>query len=224
MPRIPARIGVATGLGVLVGLLATPAPARADLVRLSSGRLLSVDSCVFDGDTVIIRFRNGGEVRAARSLVVELLPDEVPYAHAAALEALASSRAARGPQLADAAIRALVDRAAAQFGVPRRLANAVVLVESNYQPQVVSSKGAMGLMQIMPAVAEQYGVDDPFDPVQNLEAGMQYLRSLLDRFVDRRVALAAYNAGEGAVSRYGGVPPYRETQEYVRRVLALLQP
>ncbi len=80
----------------------------------------------------------------------------------------------------------------------------------------------MGLMQIMPAVARQYGLADPFDPEKNLEAGMRHLRTLLGRF-DRSRALAAYNAGAGAVARYGGVPPYRETQDYVRRISALVK-
>ena len=77
-------------------------------------------------------------------------------------------------------------------------------------------------MQIMPALVRQYGLDDPFDPTRNLEAGMRHLRRLLQRF-DIRRALAAYNAGEGAVARYGGVPPYRETQDYVRRILAAIR-
>lgn len=222
MPSVSARVGLATGLGVLVALFAAPAPARADLVRLTNGRLVPVASCVFNGDTVILRFRNGGDVRMPRSLVDELLPDEVPFARATALEALAASPSAKKRQLPENAIRTLVRRIAAKFGVPSRLADAVVMVESNYDPRAVSAKGAMGLMQIMPAVANLYKVDDPFDPVQNLEAGMRHLRSLLDRFADRRVALAAYNAGEAAVSRYGGIPPYRETQNYVRRILALL--
>jgi soluble lytic murein transglycosylase-like protein len=80
----------------------------------------------------------------------------------------------------------------------------------------------MGLTQIMPVIAREYRLDDPFDPESNLEAGLRHLRRLLGRYEVRR-ALAAYNAGEGAVARYGGVPPYRETQQYVRRVLTLLR-
>jgi soluble lytic murein transglycosylase-like protein len=80
----------------------------------------------------------------------------------------------------------------------------------------------MGLMQIMPAVAREYGLADPFDPERNLEAGMLHMRALLGRF-DRSRALAAYNAGSGAVTKYGGVPPYRETQDYVKRITALVK-
>jgi soluble lytic murein transglycosylase-like protein len=81
----------------------------------------------------------------------------------------------------------------------------------------------MGLMQIMPVIVREYKVSDPFNPEQNLEAGMRHLRRLLGRFDDPRRALAAYNAGESAVARYGGIPPYRETHSYIRRILALLQ-
>ena len=117
----------------------------------------------------------------------------------------------------------LIDRLAALHGVNPKLVHALVKVESNYEPRAVSAKGAMGLMQLMPATARQYAVVDPFDPAQNLAAGLQHLRGLLDRFGKGResLALAAYNAGEGAVSRYGGIPPYRETQNYVRRILSL---
>ena len=106
--------------------------------------------------------------------------------------------------------------------MPVALARAVVQVESNYQVDAVSPKGAMGLMQLMPSTAKQYAVDDPFDPSQNIAAGLQHLKNLLDRFDNKTSsALAAYNAGEGAVVRYGGIPPYRETQDYVRRIMAL---
>jgi hypothetical protein len=203
---------------------AVSSPARAELVRLTNGRVMSVDSCRFDGDTVVISFRNGGEVRTPKEWVAEILPDEVPHARAFALEALAISPSAAAPVLSATAIRAMVDRIATQVGVDLRLAHAVVQVESNYDPKAISSKGAMGLMQIMPVIVQQYAVDDPFDPEKNLQAGMKYLRSMLDRFGrDTTRALAAYNAGEGAVSRYGGVPPYRETQDYVRQVLAILR-
>jgi soluble lytic murein transglycosylase-like protein len=204
------------------GLL-VPTLAAADIVRLTNGRILTVDQARFSGDVVILSMRGGGEIRAPRDLVAELRPDEVPYAQAAAIEALATSpTAATGPRWTVAAVRSLVDRIARHVGLDERLAQAVVQTESNYEPLAVSARGAMGLMQIMPAVASQYGVTDPFDPEKNLEAGMSYLRSLLQRF-DLRRALAAYNAGESAVARYGGVPPYRETQAYVERVLAAVR-
>jgi soluble lytic murein transglycosylase-like protein len=98
---------------------------------------------------------------------------------------------------------------------------AVVRHESGFDPEARSPAGARGLMQLMPATARRFGVDDPDDPAQNLRGGTRYLRWLLDRYQgDVRLALAGYHAGEGAVARHGGVPPYRETREYVRRVLA----
>lgn len=211
----PAVVG---GLVCALSVL-WPASAAADLVRLTNGRTITVEMCLFEGDTAIFVFPGGGEVRTPRSLVAELLPDEVPDATAEAELALVTSAAAAGPRLASSAIRGLVDAMARRHGVEPKLAQAVVRAESNFDPLAVSPKGAMGLMQLMPATARQYGVADPFDPVQNLEAGLRHLRGLLLRY-DRSRALAAYNAGASAVDRYGGVPPYRETQRYVRRILA----
>jgi soluble lytic murein transglycosylase-like protein len=103
-----------------------------------------------------------------------------------------------------------------------RLVEAVVAVESNFNPRAVSRKGAAGLMQLMPRTAKRYGVENRFDPIENLAAGTRHLRSLLDRYGGSlELALAAYNAGESAVERYGGVPPYPETRDYVKKVLAL---
>jgi soluble lytic murein transglycosylase-like protein len=155
-------------------------------------------------------------------MVAELLPDPVPLDKAAAIEALAASPTAAAPQMAVAALRALVDQVARRVGLDTRLAQAVVQVESNYETLAISPRGAMGLMQIMPTVARVYDVRDPINPEQNLEAGMLHMRRLLTRF-DVRRALAAYNAGETAVARYGDVPPYRETQTYVRRILTSLR-
>jgi soluble lytic murein transglycosylase-like protein len=209
--------------GLTVGLvLLAIGPADADIVRFSNGRTMTVDTARFEGESVILVMRGGGEIKAPRELVAELMPDEVPYARAAAAEALAASPAAAGPHLAIEAIRAMVDRVAMRVGVDTKLAHAMVRVESNYQPFAISPRGAMGLMQIMPVVARIYAVKDPYDPEQNLEAGMRHMKKLLTRL---RVpqALAAYNAGESAVTKYGGVPPYQETETYVRRIMASLR-
>ncbi|HUF47013.1 MAG TPA: lytic transglycosylase domain-containing protein [Vicinamibacterales bacterium] len=208
-------------VGVLVAAMAAlvPSTASADLVRLTNGRVIKVDLCRFEGDQAILSMPGGGEVRTPRSLIAELLPDEESEAADEAVELRARSASARGPTLASRAIVGLINDLAGRHGVDTELAHAVVRAESNYNPLAVSPKGAMGLMQLMPATAAQYGVTDPFDPAQNLDAGLRHLRRLLERY-DRRHALAAYNAGEGAVNRYGGVPPYRETQAYVRRILA----
>jgi len=110
-------------------------------------------------------------------------------------------------------------------GVNPALVEAIVAVESSFNPRAISSKGAMGLMQLMPQTASRYGVSDPFDPQENLTGGTRYLRHLLRLFDgDFTKVLAAYNAGENAVLRYRGLPPYRETRDYVRKVLARYQP
>jgi soluble lytic murein transglycosylase-like protein len=116
----------------------------------------------------------------------------------------------------------LIDRVAGEVSVSPRLLHAVIAVESGYDARAVSPKGAQGLMQLMPATAQRFGVRDPFDPEQNVRAGATYLRSLLDMFAgDARLALAAYNAGESAVIRAGNrIPAFAETQAYVPRVLA----
>jgi soluble lytic murein transglycosylase-like protein len=99
---------------------------------------------------------------------------------------------------------------------------AVIHAESAFDPRAISNKGALGLMQLMPGTAQQLGVDDPFNPWQNIEAGVRYLSSLIERFDgDLSLGLAAYHAGERTVRRYSGIPPYRETRNYVRRVLTL---
>ena len=202
-------------------LLGVVAEARADIVRLTNGRIMTVEKAVFEGDMVVLMMRGGGEIRAERSLIAELLPDEVPYARAVAIEALAASAVSSGAWSREAIV-AMVDQVAGRVGLDPRLAHAVVRAESNYNPQAISPKGAMGLMQLMPVVAREYALGDPFHPEENLEAGLKHLRQLLGRY-DLSRALAAYNAGEGAVSRYGGVPPYRETQEYVRKIRAMLR-
>ncbi len=127
---------------------------------------------------------------------------------------------ARPPK--EAPYAALIRQVAARYGVDEDLVHAIVEAESDYNPRCVSKAGAMGLMQLMPATARALGLSDPWDPAQNLDGGVRYLRQLIERFKDIDLALAAYNAGPNAVSRYQGIPPYPETQAYVRRVLHLL--
>ena len=130
----------------------------------------------------------------------------------------------RSTRPADARFAAAYDRLiethAATYAVPPHLVRAVVQVESGFNTRAVSSKGAMGLMQLMPSTAIEMGVRDPFDPDENIRGGVAYLRQLLNRYAgDQKLALAAYNAGPEAVDRYGyRVPPFRETQNYVSRV------
>ena len=118
----------------------------------------------------------------------------------------------------DSAVRTLVEEAAKNFDVSPALVDSVIQVESNYNPNAISPKGAQGLMQLMPATARRFGVKNSFDAKQNIEGGVRYLKFLQQTFKDDRLAIAAYNAGEGAVAKYGNVPPYAETMDYVAKV------
>lgn len=137
-------------------------------------------------------------------------------------EAVAAQRDAdaRERNAPRAVIDRLIDANAAAFQVDPALIEAIVQNESGFDAKATSSAGARGLMQLMPQTAASLGVSDSYDPAQNVRGGTRYLRGLLDRFGDVELAVAAYNAGPSAVERYGGVPPYAQTQEYVRNVMA----
>jgi hypothetical protein len=216
------RVSVWGVTAALLCLLVAPSTAFADLVTFRGGRILNVASVAYDGPEIVLTLRTGGQMRAPRDFVVDVQPDEVPWPEPVPDPEPTPEPAAAVTDTPDG-LRLLIDRMAAAHGVDVKLAHALVKVESNYRADAVSPKGAMGLMQLMPATARQYAIEDPFDPVQNLTAGLRHLRGLLDRYGRGResLALAAYNAGEGAVSRYKGIPPYRETQNYVQRILSL---
>lgn len=130
----------------------------------------------------------------------------------------ASSKDANVPYLS------LINAAAQEFDLDADLVRAIIQVESNFNPQALSPKACMGLMQLHPDTAKRFGVQDAFDPVQNIRGGVQYLQFLTKRYEGKvPFILAAYNAGETAVRKYQGIPPYRETQQYVRKVTALYQ-
>ena len=130
-----------------------------------------------------------------------------------------AAQAAARPGIDDA-----VEQAAARHSLPPLLIHSVIQVESRYNPYAVSPKGARGLMQLMPETARRFGVSDVFNPIENIRGGSQYLKYLLDLYHDDyRLALAAYNAGEGAVARYGDVPPFPETRNYLTLVRKQLQ-
>lgn len=177
----------------------------------------------------LLAWSAGAEVRVERlpdgtRMVRNLPAGQAPVRSAPAAAVAAPARAAGAPSRATAPpaeLRRLVAEAAAREGVDRRLVEAVVRAESAWNPAALSVKGAMGLMQLMPATAAELTVADPWDAAENVRGGVRYLRGLLDRFDRLEHAVAAYNAGPAAVERHGGVPPFAETRAYVRRVLAL---
>ncbi len=161
--------------------------------------------------------------RLVRSVVATTRREE-PGRVARPADPIAAPSAQPAPALSAAAIAELVERAAAQHSLPSALIHSVIKVESNYNPSAVSPKGALGLMQLIPATARRFGVSDVFDPADNIQGGAKYLRYLLDIYGgDYPLALAAYNAGEGAVAKYGTVPPYPETQNYLKLVARQLR-
>ncbi len=137
-------------------------------------------------------------------------------------EARARRLAGRLVQPPDGEMLRLIENHAYDRDLDPRLVQAVVQVESGYNPRALSNKGAIGLMQLMPGTAAQLAVDDPWDIEQNLRGGTSYLRQMLDRFGDLELALAAYNAGPEAVVKHSGIPPYDETRAYVRKIFRLL--
>lgn len=196
-------------------LLVGVAPARAELAFFANGRAMSVKGHAVEGDSIVLTFRNGGTMTVESGTIARFEPDEVPYP-----EPEVAVTPAPAP-LPVVPYGEFIDRYAKEQGVDARLVRAMIQVESAYQQRARSRKGAMGLMQLMPDTARQYAVADPYDPESNIEAGIKHLKGLLTRLpVD--LALAAYNAGEAAVQKFRGIPPYPETRSYVSRILAIV--
>ncbi|HUE90382.1 MAG TPA: lytic transglycosylase domain-containing protein [Vicinamibacterales bacterium] len=216
------------GLLMSAVVLAPVGPINAEVIFFANGRTMSVKGYRISGDTVTVTLRQGGEATFDRSLVSHIAPSEIPDLPPVA--PLATEAVATPARAAFEArpFAELIETVAFEHGIDPALVHAVVEAESNYRATAKSRVGARGLMQVMPATGRDLGVASAamlFDPHANLEAGVKYLKSLLQRFDgDLTNALAAYNAGPGAVSRYRGVPPYQETRNYVRKVLASFQP
>jgi membrane-bound lytic murein transglycosylase B len=217
------RLAIATCVLVAAG----SSFASAEIVFMTSGRTVSVKKHAKLGESVVLTLRTGGEVTLDQSLIEKIVPDEVEHPEPAPQvpeQTVASQGepAKAGPGLKETAYAHLIAAAAEAHGVDPILVQALIQVESNYQPRARSNKGAMGLMQLMPATAREYRVRNAYDPAANIAAGVKKLKGLLDTFKDNTaLALAAYNAGEGAVAKFNGIPPYRETQNYVRKILSI---
>jgi len=202
--------------------------ASAEIVFLTSGRTVSVKAHTSVGESVVLKLRSGGEVTLDKILIDKIEPDEVPHPEPAPqvaepepTQAAVEPTFQGSPHLRDTAYAELIAAAAETHGVDPILVQALIQVESNYKPRARSHKGAMGLMQLMPAVVREYKVRNAYDPAANIAAGVKKLKGLIDNFGDYRMALAAYNAGEGAVQKFNGIPPYRETQNYVTKILSI---
>jgi soluble lytic murein transglycosylase-like protein len=210
--------------------------ARAEIVVFKNGRTMTVKWHRISGEMATLALRNGGEMTFPADLIDRVDPDEVPYPGelqpGAGNQAPGAANSENAPLQVTASMVSedvlktrpfadLISSVAAAHDVDLRLVHAVIEQESNYEPRARSKKGARGLMQLMPATARQYGVRNSYDPKSNLDAGVRHLKSLLSR-LDLPEALAAYNAGEGTVQRYGGLPPFAETRSYVRNILRRL--
>jgi soluble lytic murein transglycosylase-like protein len=213
-------VKIARTASLLAICFAAGRPAGAELAYFTSGASLSIRDHRVEGESLVLALRAGGEIVCDRALIVRFAPDEVPYPEPP--DPAAPSGASQAPAVTgDVPFGDIIDRLSAMHRVDARLVRAMISVESGYQERARSPKGAMGLMQLMPATARRFNVADPYNPQANIEGGIRYLRVLLDRFPER-LALAAYNAGEAAVERFRGIPPYAETRDYVTRVLRLV--
>lgn len=220
------KLKVILSSAVAILLLGTAVPASAEIVFLASGQTLSVKSHRVVGDSIVLTLRGGGEVTCDKTLVEKIVPDEVPHPEPkpeqTTTPALTADAGLVDPALLEKTPYGEIIAAMSEaHGVNPMLVRALIQVESNYKAKARSHKGAMGLMQLMPSTARAYNVRNPYDPKANIAAGVRHLKSLLDRLGAVDLALAAYNAGEGAVKKFNGVPPYRETRNYVTRILSL---
>ena len=196
------------------------APAAAKLAVFVDGRVLKVADARLEGSEIVLDLKGGGTLRVPALRIDRVIADEVeddanggfengdcPYVWS------------NEPLPTDLPFKESVTDAARAADIHPWLVAAVMQTESAFDPRAVSRAGAAGLMQLMPAAAADRGVDDVFDPAENLRGGAEHLRAMLDRFSSLSLALAAYNAGATTVERYDGIPPYKETRAYVRKVL-----
>ncbi len=194
-----------TGCLFILGFIAVTAQADVYKYVDSAGHVYYTDNPKHSGYT----------------LVIKSPPGAVKPARAQTYQTLAPSLISSPLKMQRQQYEPVINLAARKYHLDAALLHAVVRAESAYNPHAISSKGAVGLMQLMPETALRYGVDDPYNPVKNIEGGAHYLSDLINRFdSDIRLAVAAYNAGENSVIKYGNqIPPYAETRDYVSRVL-----
>jgi hypothetical protein len=211
-------------IGFFVALM--PVVVSAKLAVFVDGRVLKVDDARLEGSEIVLDLKGGGTLKVSAVRVARVIADEVEES-----DRVTSLTEFDCPVLSsdlelpeDLPYRNSIVAAAHAADLDPWLVASVVQTESAFDPRAVSRAGAAGLMQLMPSAAAEHEVLDVFDPAENLRGGTEHLRTMLDRFESLPLALAAYNAGASTVERYEGIPPYKETRNYVRRVLALFCP
>ena len=214
---------------LILVMFASAQVASASIAVFSDGRNMKIASYRVDENLVHLTLKSGGVMALPLERLERIVDDEVvtpevqAEVRAMATEGVFPRRSWRyddaSKPLFDSRYNEIIVKAARHFDVDAALVSAVIKAESDYNPRIVSHKGARGLMQLMPATAKRFGVTDSFDPVANIYAGTRYLRWLLKTFDGNAdLAVAAYNAGEGNVWKYDGVPPFRETVTYINRI------
>ena len=217
----------------LITLLATllfASTASASIALFADGRNMKIEAYAVEEDTIHLTMHGGGKMSLPLARIERIVDDEIvtPEVVEEVKKIVEEGgvfprRSWRFSELSQPLFQSkyndIIIEAARQFDVDAALVSAVIKAESDYNPRIVSHKGARGLMQLMPATAKRFGVTNSFDPRENIHGGTRYLRWLLKKFDGNAdLAVAAYNAGEGNVWKYDGVPPFRETVNYINRI------
>lgn len=214
-----------------IAVLLLAIPASASIAVFADGRNSKIEKYEVDGDLIRLTLQGGGELALPLTRIERIVDDEiVPVEVAAEVQKIVEEQGGVFPKrswrysdesgpLWQSKYNDIIIAAARKHDVDAALVSAVIKAESDYNPRTMSHKGARGLMQLMPATARRFGVTNSFDPAENIYAGTRYLRWLLKTFDGNAdLAVAAYNAGEGNVWKYDGVPPFRETVNYINRI------
>lgn len=205
------------GLTCLLGMAVIAAPpSSADIAVFENGRILKITGIYAEDDYLTLILPGGGELSVERDYIYRILKDEIEP----------PKKGKRKRSLKTTEFDGLIRSLCSEHGVDEKLVKALISVESSFNPAAVSIDGAVGLMQVLPSTAGDYGITDLHDPSNNLKAGITHLSRLLSLFGadELEKVLAAYNAGANAVKRYGGVPPYSETRGYVKKIMSIYRP
>ena len=214
-----------------IALLVAAIPASASIAVFADGRNQKIEAYAVEAELIHLTLLGGGKLSLPLTRIERIVDDEIVAAEVVAeVQKMVEEQGGVFPKrswrfseesvpLWQSKYNEIIIAAARKFDVDAALVSAVIKAESDYNPRIVSNKGARGLMQLMPATAKRFGVTDSFDPEENIHAGTRYLRWLLTKFDGNAdLAVAAYNAGEGNVWKYDGVPPFRETVNYINRI------